>query len=125
MSCTDTTPIQNVSGASTSLTYDSSGICKDAAGGTVATARFEITSSSITTVTVNLSPATGGLDVPTETFSKCSGEGTGNHTRDSYTNASFTMTFPVPPTGDNTWGWDFGDEDMPPKLKIKIRVRRP
>ncbi len=125
MSCSDTSPVQNVSGAATSLNYTSTGICKDAAGNTVATARFEITSTSVTSVTVDLSPATTGLDIPTESYVKCSGEGTGNHSRDSYTSANFTMTFPVPPTGDNTWGWDFGDENLPPKLKLKIRVRRP
>lgn len=124
MSCTDTTPIQDVSGTSTSLYYTSSGTCKDVAGSSVATVRFEISSSTVTSVSVSFSPETTGLDVPTETFVKCSGEGTGNHSRDSYTNANFTMVFPVPPTGDNTWGWDFGNDDLPPKLKVKIRVRR-
>lgn len=125
MSCTDTSPVIYPSGATASLYYTSSGTCKDAAGGGVATVRFEIpNSSAISTVSVSFAPETTGLDVPTESFTKCSGEGTGNHSRDSYTNANFTMAFPVPPTGDNTWGWDFGNDDLPPKIRVKILVRR-
>ena len=125
MSCEDTTPIQEPSGRSTSLAYTSTGTCKDVTGGSVATVRFTITSTSVTAVTVSFAPETTGLDIPTEHFVKCSGEGTGDHTRSSYSTANFDMSFPVPPAGDTTWGWDFFDENLPPRLKIKIRVRRP
>lgn len=34
------------------------------------------------------------------------------------------ITFPVPTATNTEWGWDYVNPDLPPKLHIKIRVKR-
>lgn len=37
---------------------------------------------------------------------------------------TLTLTFAAPGTQDVTWGWDFGQKEQPPRLRIKVRVKR-
>jgi hypothetical protein len=67
--------------------------------------------------------AAGGIG----SVSQCPDTNTGNHnfTADPSAPGRFKLDFSVPTSADTEWGWDFTDDKKPPKLRIKIRIKRP
>lgn len=112
--------------SSDTLVYNAFGICFIPGGSQVDTAVIE-TKDTVNRPYLWFEPASGVTPAVIDEVTKCPESNTGywGYTADPAVSGRFMLHFSVPTTEDTTWGWDFTDDDVPPKLLIKVRIRRP
>ena len=118
------TPQAGVDGVS--LYYNQYGECYThrVSGSLVCAVRFELGSTDLEeTVAINLYPMADTDDLVEEEPTLC--PSTSGAARWSDEGGGHVVVYFVVPTATNTeWGWDYSNQDTPPKLNIKVRVKR-
>lgn len=122
MACDNSGNASTLSSGAT-LTYNSSGECYLSTT-RVDLARIEEKDSSSRPYLLFV-PGPGVSPAEIEAVDQCPSGNTGYH---SYAQGAspghFTLSFSVPTTEGEEWGWDFHG-GLPPKLTIKVRIKRP
>lgn len=107
------------------LYYDNDGDCHDAPvnGDRVSGVLFETSDD----VVIRFEPRLNAAPCTLRLKEEC-GEGNVDMLRQVYpvphNDEIIAALFVTPPDRDLVWGWDFGTDDAPPPIKIKVRVRR-
>lgn len=124
--CDNSGTAVNLSSGAT-LLYNHNGECFLApGGGLVELARITVRDLS-SQPHLWFQPLSGTQAAVIDEVTKCPDTNTGSYgyTSDSATPGRFKLHFSIPSSAGAEWGWNFFSDNLPPPLKIKVRIKRP